>query len=287
MEEQKVIKVIGAGGAGCNTVNQIIKKYNPKNIAFVAADTDIWSLKQCQAETKLDLKKAKESDVRSILAGSDLVIITAGMGGKTGSLITSIIARIARDMGILSLALVTMPFRTEGAERIGNALSGIRQLKKNAETLIVAHLKKLTDTAHKRIALKEAFEIADKKLCERILGITNLNFADIETLLKENGDTFIGIGEGEGEAKADRALLQALFNLNCKIEEIQGASGAILQITSGPDLTKKDLHNALSLFLNNTVNKDLNFLFDHRVKEEIKNKASIVLLIKKNQGGKE
>ena len=287
MEEKKVIKVIGVGGAGCNTVNRIIKEYNLENIEFVATDTDIWTLKNCQAGTKLNLKDAKESDVRSILAGSDMVIITAGMGGKTGSLITPVIARIARDMGILSLVLVTMPFRTEGAERIGNALSGVKQLKNHSAALIVARLKKLTDTAHKRITLKEAFEIADKKLCDRIVGITNLNFADIETLLKENGDTFIGMGEGEGEAKADGALLQALFNLNCKIEEIQGASAAILQITSGPDLGKEDLQNAIFLFLNNTVNKNIIFLFDHRIKEEIKNKASIVLLIKKKQGEKE
>ena len=287
MEEKKVIKVIGVGGAGCNTVNRIIKESSHENISFVAADTDIWTLKNCQAGTKLNLMKARESDVRSILVGSDMVIITAGMGGKTGSLITSVIARVAKDMGILTIVLVTMPFRTEGAERIGNALSGVKQLKKQTEAIIVAYLKKLTDTAHKRITLKEAFEIADKKLCDRIMGVANLNFEDIETLLKENGDTFIGIGEGEGEAKADRALLQALFNLSCKIEDIQGASAAILQITSGPDLTQKDLENALSLFLNNTVNKNINFLFDHRVKEEIKNKASIVLLIKKNQGGKE
>ena len=306
--ESAVIKVIGVGGAGCNAVNRIIEDYNPQDVVFIAANTDLQALKRSQAETHLplgretthglgaggnpkvgeDAANEQKDDIKEFIEGSDMVFITAGMGGGTGTGGAPVIAKIAKDMGILTVAVVTTPFDLEGPVRMQNALTGIERLKENVDALIVVPNQKLIEFAQveKTVTMQEGFKIADGVLRDGILGIANLitspgdinlDFADINTIMRGKGEAFMGIGEGKGENMAVDAITNALCNKVQENTDITGATGIILNITSGPDFTMPDLQKILNLVRSN-ADENVNLIFDHRVDESMKERVSVTII---------
>lgn len=306
--ESAVIKVIGVGGAGCNAVNRIIEDYNPQDVVFIAANTDLQALKRSQAETHLplgretthglgaggnpkvgeDAANEQKDDIKEFIEGSDMVFITAGMGGGTGTGGAPVIAKIAKDMGILTVAVVTTPFDLEGPVRMQNALTGIERLKENVDALIVVPNQKLIEFAQveKTVTMQEGFKIADGVLRDGILGIANLitspgdinlDFADINTIMRGKGEAFMGIGEGKGENMAVDAITNALCNKVQENTDITGATGIILNITSGPDFTMPDLQKILNLVRSN-ADENVNLIFGHRVDESMKERVSVTII---------
>ncbi len=306
--ESAVIKVIGVGGAGCNAVNRIIEDYNPQDVVFIAANTDLQALKRSQAETHLPLGREtthglgaggnpkvgeeaaneQKDDIKEFIEGSDMVFITAGMGGGTGTGGAPVIAKIAKDMGILTVAVVTTPFDLEGPVRMQNALTGIERLKENVDALIVVPNQKLIEFAQveKTVTMQEGFKIADGVLRDGILGIANLitspgdinlDFADINTIMRGKGEAFMGIGEGKGENMAVDAITNALCNKVQENTDITGATGIILNITSGPDFTMPDLQKILNLVRSN-ADENVNLIFGHRVEESMKERVSVTII---------
>lgn len=306
--ESAVIKVIGVGGAGCNAVNRIIEDYNRKDVIFIAANTDLQALKRSQAETQLplgretthglgaggnpkvgeDAANEQKDDIKQFIEGSDMVFITAGMGGGTGTGGAPVIAKIAKDMGKLTIAVVTTPFEGEGPRRMENALAGIEKLKENVDALIVVPNQKLLEFAHveKTVSMMEGFKIADGVLRDAILGIANLitipgeinlDFADINTIMRGKGEAFIGIGEGKGENMAVDAITNALCNKIQENTDITGATGIIINITSGPDFSMADLEKILNLVRSN-ADENVNLIYGHRVDETMKDKVSITII---------
>ncbi|MBQ7746644.1 MAG: cell division protein FtsZ [Spirochaetia bacterium] len=306
--ENAVIKVIGVGGAGCNAVNRIIEDYNPQDVVFIAANTDLQALKRSQAETHLplgretthglgaggnpkvgeDAANEQKDDIKEFIEGSDMVFITAGMGGGTGTGGAPVIAKIAKDMGILTVAVVTTPFDLEGPVRMQNALTGIERLKENVDALIVVPNQKLIEFAQveKTVTMQEGFKIADGVLRDGILGIANLitspgdinlDFADINTIMRGKGEAFMGIGEGKGENMAVDAITNALCNKVQENTDITGATGIILNITSGPDFTMPDLQKILNLVRSN-ADENVNLIFGHRVDESMKERVSVTII---------
>ena len=306
--ESAVIKVIGVGGAGCNAVNRIIEDYNRKDVIFIAANTDLQALKRSQAETQLplgretthglgaggnpkvgeDAANEQKDDIKQFIEGSDMVFITAGMGGGTGTGGAPVIAKIAKDMGKLTIAVVTTPFEGEGPRRMENALAGIEKLKENVDALIVVPNQKLLEFAHveKTVSMMEGFKIADGVLRDAILGIANLitipgeinlDFADINTIMRGKGEAFIGIGEGKGENMAVDAITNALCNKIQENTDITGATGIIINITSGPDFSMADLEKILNLVRSN-ADENVNLIYGQRVDETMKDKVSITII---------
>ena len=306
--ESAVIKVIGVGGAGCNAVNRIIEDYNPQDVVFIAANTDLQALKRSQAETHLplgretthglgaggnpkvgeDAANEQKDDIKEFIEGSDMVFITAGMGGGTGTGGAPVIAKIAKDMGILTVAVVTTPFDLEGPVRMQNALTGIERLKENVDALIVVPNQKLIEFAQveKTVTMQEGFKIADGVLRDGILGIANLitspgdinlDFADINTIMRGKGEAFMGIGEGKGENMAVDAITNALCNKVQENTDITGATGIIQNITSGPDFTMPDLQKILNLVRSN-ADENVNLIFGHRVDESMKERVSVTII---------
>ena len=306
--ESAVIKVIGVGGAACNAVNRIIEDYNPQDVVFIAANTDLQALKRSQAETHLplgretthglgaggnpkvgeDAANEQKDDIKEFIEGSDMVFITAGMGGGTGTGGAPVIAKIAKDMGILTVAVVTTPFDLEGPVRMQNALTGIERLKENVDALIVVPNQKLIEFAQveKTVTMQEGFKIADGVLRDGILGIANLitspgdinlDFADINTIMRGKGEAFMGIGEGKGENMAVDAITNALCNKVQENTDITGATGIILNITSGPDFTMPDLQKILNLVRSN-ADENVNLIFGHRVDESMKERVSVTII---------
>lgn len=306
--ESAIIKVIGVGGAGCNAVNRIIEDYNPQDVVFIAANTDLQALKRSQAETHLplgretthglgaggnpkvgeDAANEQKDDIKEFIEGSDMVFITAGMGGGTGTGGAPVIAKIAKDMGILTVAVVTTPFDLEGPVRMQNALTGIERLKENVDALIIVPNQKLIEFAQveKTVTMQEGFKIADGVLRDGILGIANLitcpgdinlDFADINTIMRGKGEAFMGIGEGKGENMAVDAITNALCNKVQENTDISGATGIILNITSGPDFTMPDLQKILNLVRSN-ADENVNLIFGHRVDESMKERVSVTII---------
>ena len=306
--ESAIIKVIGVGGAGCNAVNRIIEDYNPQDVIFIAANTDLQALKRSQAKTHLplgretthglgaggnpkvgeDAANEQKDDIKEFIAGSDMVFITAGMGGGTGTGGAPVIAKLAKEMGILTVAVVTTPFKFEGPVRMQNALTGIERLKENVDALIVVPNEKLLEFAQveKTITIPEGFKVADGVLRDGILGIANLittpgyinlDFADINTIMRGKGEAFMGIGEGKGENKAVDAITNALCNRIQENTDISGATGIILNITSGPDLSMTDLDKIVNLAKSN-ADETVNLIYGHRIDENMKDRVSMTII---------
>ena len=232
------IKVIGVGGGGCNAVNRMIEG-GMKGVSFVAVNTDKQALAKSKAETKIQIgekltkglgaggnpeigqKSAEENleDLEKFIAGSDMVFVTCGMGGGTGTGAAPIIAKIAKDMGILTVGVVTRPFRFEGRKRGEHADLGIKFLKKYVDSLVVVPNDKLLETVEEQTSLLEAFAMADDVLKLGVQGISdiivddaliNLDFADVTTIMKDRGIVHMGVGTGRGETKIDDAVRSAV-----------------------------------------------------------------------------
>ncbi len=269
LEENVVsIKVIGAGGAGGNAVNRMIE-YNTKGVDFIAVNTDAMALRKCAAPTKILLgekitrgrgaganpdvgKNACEEnleDIRQVLTGTDMLFITAGMGGGTGTGAAPVIAKLARDMGILTVGIVTKPFAFEGNVKMQNALKGIENLKEYVDSLVVIPNEKLKYVTENKITMMNAFATADDVLRQgvqsiseliNVPGMINLDFADVTTVMSNAGLAHMGIGHAKGKDKAEAASRAAISSPLLETA-ITGAKGLIINFTVSPDIGLDDI----------------------------------------------
>jgi cell division protein FtsZ len=270
-----VIKVIGVGGGGSNAVNRMITS-GLKNVQFIAANTDLQALQMAKAQAKLALgtkltgglgaggipevgeKAALEDEekLRETLQCSDMVFITAGMGGGTGTGAAPIVARIARELGSLSVAVVTKPFDFEGRRKMELAEEGIKKLRDEVDTLIVIPNQYLLKIVERRTPIREAFLMADDVLRQGVQGISdlitepgeiNIDFADVKTIMKGNGDALMGVGVGGGDNRAVDAATNAINNPLLEDAKIEGARAILVNVTGGSDLCLSEFEEVLKI----------------------------------------
>ena len=269
------IKVVGVGGAGCNAVNTMIEA-GLSRVEFVVANTDLQALARSLAPYKIQLgpertrglgagakpdvgkESAVESEhqIREALEGADMVFVTAGMGGGTGTGGAPIAAKIAKELGILTVGVVTKPFQYEGNRRAGFAEEGIRELKKHVDSLLIIPNQKLLGMVDKNTPLVEAFKIADDVLRQAIQGISdvittpglvNVDFADVRTVMGYSGRAVMGMGTGRGPTRAGDAARQAIASPLLEDGSVEGARGLLLNITGGPNLTLHEVNEASNI----------------------------------------
>jgi cell division protein FtsZ len=269
------IKVVGIGGAGCNAVNTMIEA-GLSRVEFVVANTDLQALGRSLASYKIQLGPERtrglgagarpdvgkesavesETQIRDALEGADMVFVTAGMGGGTGTGAAPIAAKIARELGILTVGVVTKPFQYEGNRRASFAEEGIRELKKHVDSLLIIPNQKLLGLVDKNTPLLEAFKIADDVLRQAIQGISdvittpgfvNVDFADVRTVMGYSGRAVMGMGIGRGPNRAQEAARLAISSPLLEDGSVEGARGLLLNITGGPNLTLHEVDEASSI----------------------------------------
>ena len=301
LAEQKAnLKVIGVGGAGGNAVNRMIQA-GMKGVDFMVINTDAQDLENNAAENKIQIGKnltrglgagakseigrdAIESDkdaVKSLIEGADMVFITAGMGGGTGTGAAPRIAQIAREMGVLTVGIVTLPFNFEGPKRMNRGLAGITELRKVCDTLISIPNQKLMSVVDKDTTVVEAFKLADSVLHHaskgisdliNVHGLVNLDFADVETIMKNMGEAIIGTGTAKGEERAVLAAQQAISSPLLDNASISGAQGVLVNITGGSDLAIMEVDQATNIIFEE-AGQGANIIFgaviDPNLKDEI------------------
>lgn len=297
------IQVMGVGGGGCNAVNRMIS-YNFEGPQFIAVNTDKQALMTSSAEIRIQIgekltkglgagadpdigmKSAEENkqDIMDALAGTDLVFITAGMGGGTGTGAAPVVAQIAKEMGILTVAVVTKPFGFEGNRRMMQAERGIDNLKKYVDTLVVIPNEKLLQVMPK-VSMIEAFRCADEVLRQGIQGITdliirpsliNLDFADVRTVMKNKGFAHMGIGKAKGENKVQEAVKNAVYSPLLETE-IGGATGVLLNIKGDMDLPLEEIYEAVNQ-VKEVVDPDCNIIFGTSVDDKMEDEVEITLI---------
>jgi cell division protein FtsZ len=303
MPEQEgaaLIRVVGVGGGGSNAVNRMIEE-NISGVDFIAINTDQQALMGSKARQRVAIgerttrglgsggdpeiggKSAEESeeDLHAVLQGSDMVFVTAGMGGGTGTGATPRVAKVARDIGALTIGVVTRPFTFEGAQRSRIAEAGIEELKEYVDTLIVIPNDRLLEAADKRVSLMDSFRLADDVLRQGIQGISelitvpgliNLDFADVKTIMSLGGAALMAVGTGKGDDRAREAAEQALSSHLLDVT-IDGARGILFNVTGGPDLSLYEINQAASI-IRETAHPDVNLIFgaviDENMGEEIR-----------------
>ena len=301
-ESSAKIIVIGVGGAGNNAVNRMVEE-TIGGVEFVGVNTDSQALTLCKAPTVLQIgekitkglgagaqpevgqKAAEESieDVKQLLEGADMVFVTCGMGGGTGTGAAPIIAAAAKEMGILTVGVVTKPFRFEAKTRMNNALVGIENLKKSVDTLIVIPNDKLLEIVDRRTTMPEALRKADEVLQQAVQGITdlinlpaliNLDFADVQTVMTDKGIAHIGIGEGRGDDKAMEAVQQAVASPLLETT-IKGATHVIINISG--DISLMDANDAAS-YVQELTGEDANIIFGAMYDDSIADYARITVI---------
>lgn len=294
---QPIITVFGVGGAGGNAVNNMIK-CKLKGANFVVTNTDAQALMHSESTNKIQLGAAltkglgagaspevgmssaieSETEIKSYLEGSNMVFITAGMGGGTGTGASPVIARLAKELGILTVGVVTKPFLFEGAKRMKVADQGIAELQKYVDTLIVIPNQNLFRIANENTTFQEAFELADEVLHAGVRGVTdlitspglvNLDFADIVTIMSEKGKAMMGTGEASGEDRAIRAAEAAIANPLLDQTSMQGASGVLINITGGKDMTLYEVDSAANRIREEVGSSDANIIFGSTFNPEL------------------
>ena len=279
-----VIKVIGVGGAGGNAVNRMIAE-GVQGVEFIVANTDTQALKGSQAETKIQLgpkvtkglgagsvpevglKAAEESEeqIRTVLEGADLVFVTAGMGGGTGTGAAPIVARIAKELGALTVGVVTRPFTFEGPKRGRYAAEGLKNLKENVDTLVTISNNRLLEIVDRKTPMLEAFSEADNVLRQGVQGISdlitapgyvNLDFAEVKTVMKDQGTALMGIGVASGENRTAEATKKAISSPLLEVS-IDGAEQILLNITGGSDLTLFEAQDASEIVANASTSDEV------------------------------
>ncbi len=293
------IKVIGVGGGGGNTVSSMVLGNKIQGADFITVNTDAQALLVTQAQTKLQIgedltrglgsggnpeigKHAAEESrekVKTIMADSDMVFLTCGMGGGTGTGATPIIAEVAKELGILSVGVVTKPFHFEGTRRMAQAEEGIVDLKGRVDTLIIIPNQRLLEIVDKKMTLIEAFKVVDSVLAQAVQGISdlittagliNVDFADVKTIMTNAGSALMGIGTGVGENRAVTAARTAISSPLLDMS-IEGAKGVLFNVIGGPDMTMNEIDEAARL-ISEAVDPDANIIFgatidDNRVDE--------------------
>ena len=284
-ESAAKIIVIGVGGAGNNAVNRMISE-QIGGVEFIGANTDKQALQLCKARDQIQIgekltkglgagarpeigeQAAVESseEISNAIKGADMVFVTCGMGGGTGTGAAPVVARLAKDMGILTVGVVTKPFRFEARTRMNNALSGIEKLRENVDTLIVIPNDKILEIVDKRTSMPQALMKADEVLQQAVQGITdlinvpaviNLDFADVQTVMRDKGIAHIGIGEGEGEEKAVQAVKAAVESPLLETT-ISGATDIIVNISG--DISMFDASDAVD-YVRELTGDDVNIIF--------------------------
>lgn len=300
MDQLAQIKVIGVGGGGSNAVNRMIDN-GVKGVEFITVNTDAQALHMAKSEAKLQIgdkltrglgaganpdvgKKAAEESKEQIvnaLKGADMVFVTAGMGGGTGTGAAPVIADIARECGALTVGVVTRPFTFEGRKRQAQAELGIAALKEKVDTLIVIPNDRLLEIVDKKTPMLEAFREADNVLRQGVQGISdliavpgliNLDFADVKTIMTERGSALMGIGKASGENRAAEAAKRAIMSPLLETS-IEGARGVIMNITGGVDLSLYEVNEAAEIVIaaaDPEVNMIFGAIIDEDLKEEIK-----------------
>ncbi|MFC1879738.1 cell division protein FtsZ [Chloroflexota bacterium] len=304
IESYARIKVVGVGGGGCNAVDRMIQE-GMHGVEFVAVNTDAQALMLSAATTRVRVgdkltrglgsggdpetgRKATEEtaeELYSVLKGSDMVFITAGMGGGTGTGGASVVAQIAKEVGALTIGVVTRPFTFEGSRRIQSAESGISRLKEQADTLIVIPNDRLLQIVDKRANLQTAFRVADDVLRQGVQGISelitipgliNLDFADVRTIMSEGGAALMAVGNAKGEDAARMAAEQSISSQLLDIT-IDGARGILFNVTGGPDLTLFDVNQAAAI-IKETAHPDVNLIFGAVIDPEMKDAVRVTVI---------
>jgi len=299
------IKVIGIGGAGGNAVNTMIS-YNLRGVDFIAANTDAQALEasaspvkiQLGAEATKGLGAGSDPDIgrqaaletretlREHLEGSDMIFITAGLGGGTGTGGAPIVAEIAREIGALTVAVVTKPFQFEGKKRNGQAEAGIAELRKMVDTLIIVPNQRLLSLGGLDISLIEAFRKADDILYHAVKGISdlimvpgliNLDFADVKNVMSQMGLALMGTGTAGGENRAVEAAQKAISSPLLEDNAIQGARGVLLNITGGPNMTLHEINEASSM-IQAEAHEDANIIFGTVIDESMGDEIRITVI---------
>ncbi len=298
------IKVVGVGGAGTNAVNRMVDA-NLRGVDFIAVNTDKQALATSKATTKIQIGEkvtkglgagakpeigrlaAEESseEIESVIKGADLVFVTCGMGGGTGTGAAPVIAEIARSMGILTIGVVSKPFMFEGRQRMKNAEQGIDQLKKHVDTLVVVPNDRLLTVVTKGTTMTDAFKIADDTLRQGIQGISdliavpsliNLDFADVRSVMESRGLAHMGIGVGKGENRMVDAAKQAIASPMLETS-IDGARAVLINITGGPDTSIIEINEAAQL-ITQAADPEANIIFGAGIDEAMTDEVKITVI---------
>lgn len=304
MDQLAKIKVIGVGGGGNNAVNRMIES-GLKGVDFIVANTDLQVLNNSKAPVKIQIgeeltsglgaganpqigkEAALESrnEIEAALEGADMVFITCGMGGGTGTGAAPVIADIAQEMGALTVGIVTKPFSFEGKKRMDQALSGLEEMKKHVDTLIVIPNDRLREIIDKSTSLVDSFKEVDNVLRRgvqsisdliAVAGLINLDFADVKAVMEKRGNALIGIGMGIGENRATEAARQAVESPLLETS-ISGATDAIINVTGGPNLTLFEVEEAAEV-IRTSANTDINTIFGAVINENLTDEIIVTVI---------
>jgi len=304
MNQLAKIKVVGVGGGGCNAVNRMIDS-GLKGVDFIVANTDLQVLNDSLAPIKLQLgseltdglgaganpevgrEAALESktEIEDALKGADMVFVTCGMGGGTGTGASPIVAEVAQELGALTVGIVTKPFSFEGKKRMEQAIAGLDELKKHVDTLIVIPNDRLRELIDKSTPMLEAFREVDNILHRgvqsisdliAITGLVNLDFADVKAVMKDRGNALIGIGVGSGENRAVEAAKQAVSSPLLETS-INGATDAIINVTGGTSLTLFEVEEAAEI-IRSAANTDINTIFGAVINENLNDEVIVTVI---------
>jgi cell division protein FtsZ len=304
IDNMAVIRVIGVGGGGSNAVNRMVAA-GLRGVDFVAMNTDAQALMLSQAPIRMRIgesatrglgsggdpeigeRAAVESidDIYGIVRGADMVFVTAGMGGGTGTGAAPIVARESRKQGALTIGVVTRPFFFEGTRRASLASAGIEKLRAEVDTLIVIPNDRLLEMGDKRMSLNQSFALADDFLRQGIQGISelitvpgliNLDFADVKTIMAEGGAALMAVGEAEGDERAQKAGKQAISSRLLDIT-IDGAKGILFNVTGGPDLTLQEVYQAANL-IRDTAHPEANIIFGAVIDENMFDRIRVTVV---------
>ena len=304
VEGSALIRVVGVGGGGSNAVNRMIAE-NISGVDFIAINTDSQALLGSRARRQIQIgerttrglgsggnpetgRKAADESVdllHEALQGSDMVFVTAGMGGGTGTGAAAVVAKVAREEGALTIGVVTRPFSFEGSQRSRSAEMGIEQLKEHVDTLIVIPNDRLLEMADKRMSLLDSFRMADDVLRQGIQGISelitvpgliNLDFADVQAIMSLGGAALMAVGQGTGDERARIAAEQALSSRLLDVT-IDGARGILFNVTGGPDMSLFEINQAASI-IRETAHPDVNLIFGAVIDENMKDEIRITVI---------
>ncbi len=299
------IKVIGVGGGGGNAINSMVANQKIQGVEFVTINTDSQALLNNQATTKLQIgdsltkglgsgadpdigrQAAEESrdHILELVQNTDMIFITAGMGGGTGTGASAVVAEIAKETGALTVAVVTKPFSFEGHRRMNTAEEGIDQLKEKVDTLIVIPNQRLIDVIDKQMSLLEAFRVADSVLGQGVQGISdlitvpgliNVDFADVRAIMTDAGSALMGIGTGVGSDRAVSAAKAAVASPLLEVS-IDGAKGILFNIIGGEDLTMSEVNDAAQI-ISQSADPDANIIFGATIRPEMKDEIKISVI---------
>lgn len=304
VEGNALIRVVGVGGGGCNAINRMIEA-DIKGVEFIAVNTDNQALMKNLAPIRIHVgervtrglgaggnpevgeRAAEETieELREVLQGSDMVFVTCGMGGGTGTGATPVVARVAREAGALTIGVVTKPFSFEGSKRMNSAENGIQKLKESVDTLIVIPNDRLLESADLKMSLLDSFTMADDVLRQGIQGISevitvpgliNLDFADVKTIMSAGGAALMAVGYGKGENRAEQAAKQALSSRLLDIT-IDGARGILFNVTGGSDLSLFEINQAASI-IRETAHPDVNMIFGAVIDENMGDTVRVTVI---------